>query len=133
MSCFSAFANANSAVVDNLERRDACMLSRVQLCGTPWTVPNRLLCPWNSPGKNTGVGCHFLSQGIFPAQGKNPCLLCLLYCRQILYPLSHWGNLGLKWGNVIYRVQVNFRNLTGSRVYAFVIWVDIATLLCIGI
>ena len=31
----------------------------------------------NSPGKNSGVGSHFLLQGIFPAQGLNPCLLCL--------------------------------------------------------
>ena len=31
-----------------------------------------------SPGKNTGVGCHALLQGIFPIQGLNPCLLCLL-------------------------------------------------------
>ena len=40
----------------------------------------RLLHPWGSPGKNTGVGCHFLLQ-IFPAQGSNPGLL---HCRQIL-------------------------------------------------
>ena len=32
------------------------------------------LCPWDSPGKNTGVGCHFLVQGIFLTQGSNPCL-----------------------------------------------------------
>ena len=36
---------------------------------------NRLFCPWNCPGNNTGVGCHSLLQGIFPAQGSNPCLL----------------------------------------------------------
>ena len=41
--------------------------------------PARLLCPWNFPGKNTGVDCHFLLQGIFLTQGSNPCLLCLLY------------------------------------------------------
>ena len=41
--------------------------------------PSRLLCPWDSPGKNTGVGCHFLLQRIFPTQGSNPCLLCLLH------------------------------------------------------
>ena len=35
----------------------------------------RLLCPWGFPGKNTGVGCHFLLQGIFPTQGSNPRLL----------------------------------------------------------
>ena len=34
--------------------------------------PASLLCPWNSPGKNTGVGCHSLLQTIFPAQGLNP-------------------------------------------------------------
>ena len=37
----------------------------------------RLLCPWDSPGKNTGVGCHSLHQGIFPTQGSNLSLLCL--------------------------------------------------------
>ena len=39
----------------------------------------RLLCPWDSPGKNTGVGCHALLQGIFPIQELNLWLLCLLY------------------------------------------------------
>ena len=34
--------------------------------------PTRLLCPWNFPGKSTGVGCHFLLQGIFLTQGLNP-------------------------------------------------------------
>ena len=48
----------------------------------------RLPCPWNSPGKNTGVGCHALLQGIFPTQESNPWLLRLGYCRQILY---HWA------------------------------------------
>ena len=52
----------------------------------PWTVATRILCPWNSPGKNTGVSSHSLLQGIFPTQGSN---LGLLHCRQILYCLSH--------------------------------------------
>ena len=34
-------------------------------------LPARLLCPWDFPGKHTGVGCHFLLQGIFPTQGSN--------------------------------------------------------------
>ena len=34
--------------------------------------PARLLCPWDSPGKNTGMGCHSLLQRIFPTQGSNP-------------------------------------------------------------
>ena len=44
--------------------------------------PARILCPWDSPGNNTGVGCQFHPQGIFPTQGSNPGLL---HCRQILY------------------------------------------------
>ena len=34
--------------------------------------PSRLLCPWDFPGNNTGVGCHFFLQGIFPTQGSEP-------------------------------------------------------------
>ena len=37
--------------------------------------PTRLLCPWDPPGKSTGLGCHFLLQGIFPTQGSNPTRL----------------------------------------------------------
>ena len=46
--------------------------------------------PWNSPGKDTGVGSHSLLQGIFPTQGSN---LGLLHCRWILYYLTHSGSL----------------------------------------
>jgi hypothetical protein len=56
--------------------------------GVPWTVTPRLLCPWNSPGKTTGTGCHSLLQGIFLAQGWH---LSLLHCRQILYHLMGYG------------------------------------------
>ena len=50
----------------------------LQLFATLWTVTARLLCHCDCPGKNTGVGCHDLLQGIFLTQGLNPCLLCLL-------------------------------------------------------
>ena len=43
----------------------------------------------DSPGKNTGVGCHILIQGIFLTQGSNPYLLWLVHCSPILY---HWAN-----------------------------------------
>ena len=57
---------------------DVCS-SYVQLFVTSWTVAHQApLCPWSFPGKNTGVGCHFLLQGIFPTQGSNSCLLHLL-------------------------------------------------------
>ena len=52
---------------------------------SPWTVVHgRLLCQWDSPRKNTAVGCHFLLQGIFPTQGPG-----FWHCRQTLYCLSH--------------------------------------------
>ena len=50
--------------------------------------PARLLCPWDSPGKNTAIGCHFLLQGIFPTQGCNLPLLHLLPWQVDSLPLS---------------------------------------------
>ena len=48
--------------------------------------PSGLSSPWNSSGRNTGVGSLSLLQGIFPTQGLNPGLP---YCRRILYQLTH--------------------------------------------
>ena len=64
--------------------------------------PTRLLSPWDSPGKNTGVGSHSLLQRIFTTQGSNPCLLCLL----------HWyvGSLRLK-----HLPGSPWRGIVGSR------------------
>ena len=56
----------------------ACVFSHLScptLCSPMDCKPSRLLCPWDSPGKNTGVSCHALLQGIFPTQGLNPHLL----------------------------------------------------------
>ena len=54
--------------------------------------------PWDFPGKNTWVGCHFLLQGIFPAQGLNSRLL---HYKWILYPLSHlWSHKVLHEANL---------------------------------
>ena len=55
-------------------------------CDPHGLQPTRLLCPWNSPGKNTGVGCHFLLQGIEPG---SPVL------QADLYHLSHQGSPSL--------------------------------------
>ena len=56
----------------------ACMLthvSHVWLLGTSWTMAHQAPLSWDSPGKNTGMGCHSLLQGILPIQGSNLCLL----------------------------------------------------------
>ena len=61
-----------------------------QLCLTLaalWTAATRFLYPWDFPGKDAGVGCHFLLQGTFPTQELN---LCLLHCRWILYHCATW-------------------------------------------
>ena len=56
----------NTILVFNLKKSLLLLLlsrfSRVRLCATPRRQPTRLPCPWDSPGKNTGVGCHFLLQ-----------------------------------------------------------------------
>ena len=67
----------------------ACMLSHfcnVQLCNPMDCSPPDSSVHGNSLGKNTGVGCHALLQGIFLTWGLNQCLL---HRRGILYPLSH--------------------------------------------
>ena len=64
--------------------------------------PHGIYSPWDSPGQNTEVGSLSLLQGIFPTQGSNPSFL---YCRQILYQLSHKGSPGiLEW--VVYHASI---------------------------
>ena len=65
-------------------------LSHVWLSATPWTVASQAVCPWDFPGKNTGVGCHSLLQGIFLDQGSNPHLL---HWQAGSLSLSHQGSL----------------------------------------
>ena len=54
--------------------------------------PSRLLCPWNSPGKNTRAACHFLLPGIFLTQGSEPSLMSLQHWQVDSLPLSHLGS-----------------------------------------
>ena len=65
------------------------LLSSVRLFATPWTVAHQDSPSMNFLGKSTGVGCHFLLQGIFPTQGLNPGLP---HCGQTLYCLSRQGS-----------------------------------------
>ena len=73
-----------------LKVKGKCLwLQFVSNSAAPWTVPARLLCPWNSLDKNTGVGSRSLLWGIFPTQGSN---LAFLHYRRILYYLSYQGS-----------------------------------------
>ena len=74
--------------------------SCLQLFATLWTADRQLLCPWDSPGKNTGGVCHFLLQGIFLTQGSNPrlCLLYLLHWKADSLPLDpRAAHFSLSW------------------------------------
>ena len=87
-----------------------CLMAH--LCPTHWD-PMRCSRPGSlghgdSPGKDPGVGCHFLLQGIFPTQGSNPGLL---HCRQILYHRNHQGNPSYSKGHL----PVFFINLYLSK------------------
>ena len=62
--------------------------SCLTLCDPYGLQPARLLCSWDSPGKNTGVGCPALLQGIFPTQGSKPHLLHLLHWQACSLPLA---------------------------------------------
>ena len=66
------------------------MFSCLRLFVTPWTVAHPLSV--GLPSKNTGMGCHFLLQGIFPTQGSNVCFLHLLHWRADSLPPSHLGS-----------------------------------------
>ena len=73
----------------------------------------RLLCPWCFPGKNDGVGCHFLPQGIFPTQGSNMCLyVSPALAGGFFTPSTTWEDSpGKKLLNV-YRVQAILKGMT---------------------
>ena len=85
------FYISEKSVVINLGKNHPSTgwLCQSQLCLTFLShalQPTRLFCPWYFPGKNTGVGCHFLLQGIFPTQ---PHLLPLLHWQADSLPLHH--------------------------------------------
>ena len=67
--------------------------------------PARLLGPWDIPGKNTGVGCHFLLQGIFLPQGWNPDLL---RWQGNSLPLAHQGRLTPNTGWATHKLDNNY-------------------------
>ena len=73
--------NFSSNEMSDLKFHDLALVSccHVWLFCNSMDCPARFLCPWDFPGKNTGVSCHTLLQGILPTQGLNPGLL---YCRR---------------------------------------------------
>ena len=77
----------NLFLLEKWSENVSCSVVSDSLWSQLWLA--RLLCPWNSPGTNVGVGSHSLLLGIFPTQGANPGLMGY---RKILHCLSHQGN-----------------------------------------
>ena len=75
---------------DISNRACAQSFSHVWVFATLLTIACQAPLSMGFSGKNTGVACHFLLQGIFPTQELNKYLMCFLHCKQILYPLRHW-------------------------------------------
>ena len=87
-----------------------CVLSRfshVQLFATLWTVAHQAPCLWDSPGKNTGVGCHALLQGIFLIQGSNPHFLRLQRWQMGSFLLVPPGKPFVRGRNMINTCEMN--------------------------
>ena len=86
------------------------------------------LCPWNSPGKKTGVGRCSLLQGIFPTPGSN---MGLLHCRQFLYWLSHQGSpLSLISSRFIYTGTCDRISLLFKAEQYSIVWIYHILLIC---
>ena len=92
--CQSPFRKKSTLISSYICSRESCSVESFMKSESCLVVadplrPHGLYSPWNSPGQNTGVGSLSLLQWIFPTQGSNPGLL---YCRRILYQLSHKGS-----------------------------------------
>ena len=75
------------ACTSNCSWRCVRMLSHVRPFATPRTAARQVFCPWDSPGKITGGGCHFLLQGIFLTQDHAHILCASSTGRHVLYQL----------------------------------------------
>ena len=91
----------------------------MQLFATPWTVSCQFLCPWDSPGKNTGVGFHFILQGKYTLEGiggticwifmrykrmreaKNNILFCPMHLKTWNWHLLTWRRIREIIGNLV--------------------------------
>ena len=91
-------------------------------CSPPGSFVHR-----DSPGKNTGVHCHALLQGIFPTQGSNPGLL---YCSQTLYRLNYQGSLVIPNRIPYNGILCNCRHLVGLWVGGLIICKTVVLIPC---
>ena len=81
---------------------------------TPWTIVTRLLCPWDSPGKNIGVGCHFLLQRSSRPRDQTHifCISCI--ARWIVFHCDTWEDWNKISCSCIYLHQKNLTSMGNS-------------------
>ena len=92
---------------------------------TQWTIACQAPLSMDFPGKNTAMSCHFLLQWIFLTQGSNPGLL---YCRQILYQLSHQGSPYLRQ-YLLNLVLILYQAVSISK-YSKTVYCEISKIIC---
>ena len=90
ISSLGSIVNKLCTLRKKKKKKDGCLLNHVQLCVMPWTVACQATLPMKVSRQEYWNGLRFLLQGIFLTQGLNPGLM---HCGQILYHLSHEGNL----------------------------------------
>ena len=94
----------------------ACQVSSIMCDSLPphGLYPARCLCPWHSPGKNTGVGCLDLLWGIFLTQGSNPHLLRLLHWQRGSLPPPRKPHINLTPGVESTSISLAGQNITAA-------------------
>ena len=95
-----------------------CVFSRVWPFASPWTNPPDSSVHGDSSGKNSGVGCHSLLQGIFSTQELNRDLL---HCRQILWQMSYQGSLPLMMSSNVIFCTASSAGISQGLRYCFIL------------
>ena len=90
--------------------------SRVRLCVTPWTAAHQAPGPWDSPGKNTGVGCHFLLQCVKVKSESEVAQSCPILCDPMDCSLPGSSFHGISQARVLKWVAIAFSNADSHRV-----------------
>ena len=97
-----------------------CVLSHVWPFSTPWTVTHQAPLPMEFSRQEYWSGCHFLLQGIFPTQGLNPSLLCLLHRQVDSLPLHDcWKTNGFDYPDFVSKVMLLPFNMLSGVEMAF--------------
>ena len=92
--------------------------SHVQLCVIPQTGATRLPCPWDSPGKNTGVGCHFLLQCMKVKRESEVAQSCLTLSDPMHCSLPSFSAHGIFQARVLEWVAIAFSGILSSAAAA---------------